>query len=124
MKRSYDRGVSHRPELGLRFQQVPLLCESVKLAGRDHHQVINYRQSVTAALCSDGTEGAVLRFRGAAGPRGAVPDENTAGCLAGICTGEDWPGTEERCLDPSGSDDGMSNKTLRGPGNTAPSRTL
>ena len=51
----------------------------------DHHQVIDNGKPVTAACCSDGTEGPILGFRGAGSAVAAVADEDAPARLAGMC---------------------------------------
>ena len=84
------------------------------LASADHHRLVGHRQPVLAALCSDWNgKGGILGFRGVTGSGGAVTDGGHSRLPGAGFPHRQGPGCAvERCLDPSGGDDGMSNKTL------------
>ena len=58
----------------------------------DHHEVIGGDDHVPAARCGDGTEGALLPFRGARSTVAAVTDEDAGAGLACLESEEDRTG--------------------------------
>jgi hypothetical protein len=57
------------------------------MSSADHDHVIGHDNAVPAASSSNGTEGALLCFRGARESVAAVADDNAAGCSAGLYPG-------------------------------------